>query len=137
LRQLARILPLLILAACAPMTDPSMGTPMSGEAFSQLAGRVFSFRLPYGGLAEAQFQPDGTAVYSGRRLNGIGRWRPWEKGYCAYYPWLGAGVGLRPPFSGKVDAEGYHCYEVRAEDGYYVLFQRDGVYAGTLVPVPG
>jgi len=26
---------------------------------------------------------------------------------------------------------------LRAEDGYYVLFQRDGVYAGALIPVPG
>jgi hypothetical protein len=25
---------------------------------------------------------------------------------------------------------------VRAQDGYFVLFQRDGVYAGTLIPVP-
>ena len=59
------------------------------------------------------------------------------KGYCAYYPWLGTGPGLRPPFSGKVEHDGYHCYEVRAESGYFVLFQPDGVYAGTLVPVPG
>ena len=70
-------------------------------------------------------------------IDGIGRWRPWEKGYCAYYPWLGSGPGLRPPFSGKVEHDGYRCYEVRAESGYFVLFQRDGVYAGTLVPVPG
>ena len=128
---------LLPLAACGPQTDPSMGTPVTGDRFEQeLAGELFAFRLPYGGQAEAQFQPDGTAVYSGRKLNGIGRWRPWEKGYCAYYPWLGAGRGLRPPFSGSVDTEGYHCYDDRAEDGYFVLFQRDGVYAGTLVPVP-
>ena len=84
-----------------------------------------------------QFQPDGTAVYRGRVIDGIGRWRPWEKGYCAYYPWLGAGPGLKPPFSGKVEHDGYRCYEVRAESGYYVLFQSDGVYVGTLVPVDG
>ena len=93
--------------------------------------------LPHGEQAEAQFQPDGTAVYSGRAFDGIGRWRPWEKGYCAYYPWLGNGPGLRPPFSGRVEHDGYRCYEVRAESGYFVLFQPDGVYAGTLVPVPG
>ncbi len=128
---------LLLLPACAPLTEPSQGTPVSGAEFArEISGGVFSFRLPYGGFAQAQFQPDGTAVYSGRRLNGIGRWRSWEKGYCAYYPWLGAGSGLRPPFSGQVEADGYHCYVVRAEDGYFVVFQRDGVYAGTLVPVP-
>jgi hypothetical protein len=96
-----------------------------------------SFRLPGARLAQAQFQPDGTAVYSGEDLNGIGRWRPWDKGYCAYYPWLGGGVALRPPFSGLVESDGYRCYEVRAESGYYVLFQPDGTYVGTLVPVPG
>ena len=132
------LLALLLLAGCGQVTSPDMGTPVSGAQFDQeLAGRVFSFRLPDGELAEAQFQPDGTAVYSGRRLNGIGRWKSWENGYCAYYPWLGTGPGLRPPFSGTVGRDGYHCYDVRATDGYFVIFQRDGVFAGTLIPVPG
>ena len=127
----------LLLGACAPMTDASMGTPVSGAQFQEeVVGKVLSFRLPHGGQDEAQFQPDGTAVYSGRVIDGIGRWRPWANGYCAYYPWLGNGVGLRPPFSGKIEDDGYRCYEVRAESGYYVLFQQDGVYAGTLIPVP-
>ena len=43
-------------------------------------------------LAQAQFQPDGTAVYSGGRWTGWA-WRPWNKGYCAYYPWVGGGPG--------------------------------------------
>jgi hypothetical protein len=130
---------LFLLAACASSPTRTMGTAMSGEEFErQVAGQVLSFRLPGpGGLDEVQFMPDGTAIYRGRLADGIGRWRPWTHGYCAYYPWLGAGVGLRPPFSGHVEHDGYHCYEVRVEDGYYVLFQRDGVYAGTLVPVPG
>ena len=128
----------LLVTACASMTDPSMGTPVSGPQFKdEIAGQVLSFRLPHGGLAQAQFQPDGTAVYSGQAFDGIGRWRPWENGYCAYYPWLGNSPGLRPPFSGKVEDDGYRCYVVRAESGYFVLFQPDGVYAGTLVPVPG
>ena len=133
------ILPLALLAAaCAPTFDPSMGMPVSGAQFQdEIVGRVLSFRVPHGRLAQAQFQPDGTAVYSGRALDGIGRWRRWEKGYCAYYPWLGGGHGLRPPFSGRVEQDGYRCYEVRAENGYFVLFQPGGVYAGTLVPVPG
>ena len=79
----------------------------------------------------------GPVAGRGQAFDGIGRWRPWEKGYCAYYPWLGSGPGLRPPFSGRVEHDGYRCYEVRAESGYFVLFQPDGVYAGTLVPVPG
>ena len=128
----------LLVTACASMTDPSMGTPVSGPQFKdEIAGQVLSFRLPHGGLAEAQFQPDGTAVYSGQVFDGIGRWRSWDRGYCAYYPWLGNGPGLRPQFSGRVEHDGYRCYEVRAESGYFVLFQPDGVYAGTLVPVPG
>ena len=128
----------LLLGACAPMTDPSMGQPLSGRAFeAEVVGRVLSFRMPHGGQGEVQFQPEGTAVYSGPAVDGIGRWRPWEKGYCAYYPWLGDGPGLRPPFSARVERDGYRCYEVRAEDGYYVLFQHDGVYAGTLIPVEG
>ena len=81
--------------------------------------------------------PDGTAVYSGRALNGIGRWRPWMDGYCAYYPWIGGGPALRPPFSGSVESDGYRCYAVRAEGGYYVLFQPDGTFVGTLVPLSG
>lgn len=130
---------LLLLAACTPTPTPTMGTPVSGKEFEQrIVGQVLSFRLPGpGSLDQAQFLPDGTAIYQGQFVNGIGRWRPWEHGYCAYYPWLGSGVGLRPPFSGRLEHDGYHCYELRAEDGYYVLFQRDGVYAGTLIPVPG
>jgi hypothetical protein len=125
-----------LLAACAPAPTASMGAPVSGSRFEEeMVGRVMSFRLPRQELAEAQFQPDGTAVFRGEHLDGIGRWRPWAKGYCAYYPWLGAGPGLRPPFGGRAEPDGYHCYEVRAEDGYFVVFQRDGVYAGTLVPV--
>jgi hypothetical protein len=131
-------LSLILLSACAPMTSPTMGAPVSGERFErEVAGQVMSFRLPRAQLAEAQFQPDGTAVYSGRALNGIGRWRPWKDGYCAYYPWLGASPALRPPFSGPVERDGYRCYAVRAESGYYVLFQPDGTYVGTLVPVSG
>lgn len=130
---------LLGAAACAPMPSPEMGTPVSGAEFErQLVGQVLSFRLPApGSLDEAQFLSDGTVIYRGRYVNGIGRWRAWEHGYCAYYPWLGAGIDLRPPFSGRVERDGYHCYTVRADNGYFVLFQRDGVYAGTLVPVPG
>ena len=132
------VLVLTMLAACAPMTSPTMGTPVSGERFEhEIAGQVLSFRMPPNELAEAQFKPDGTAVYSGRFLNGIGRWRPWKDGYCAYYPWLGAGTALRPAFSGPVDAEGYHCYAVRALSGYFVVFQPDGTYVGTLMPVRG
>ena len=129
---------LFLLTACGCTLSPTMGTPVSGEEFeSQIVGQVFSFRLPgRGGLDQAQFMPDGTAVYQGEFIDGVGRWRPWTHGYCAYYPWLGAGVGLRPPFSGHVEHDGFHCYEVRAQDGYFVLFQRDGVYAGTLIPVP-
>jgi hypothetical protein len=120
------------------MTSSTMGTPVSGEQFErEIAGQVMSFRLLDAGLAEAQFQPDGTAVYSGRALNGIGRWRPWKNGYCAYYPWIGGRPALRPPFSGPVESDGYRCYAVRAESGYYVLFEPDGTYVGTLVPVSG
>mgnify|MGYP001451781423 CR=1 FL=1 len=126
----------VLLAACGPAPSASMGTPVSGARFEEeVVGKVMSFRLPRRGLAEAQFQPDGTAVFRGAYLDGTGRWRPWARGYCAYYPWLQAGPGLRPPFSGRVEPDGYHCYEVRAEDGSFVVFQRDGVYAGTLVPV--
>ena len=69
----------LLVTACASMTDPSMGTPVSGPQFKdEIAGQVLSFRLPHGGQAEAQFQPDGTAVYSGPRsmasaAGGLGR----------------------------------------------------------------
>jgi hypothetical protein len=132
------IVALVAMAACAPTPSPSMGSAVSGAQFEEeIVGQVLSFRLPDGGLAEAQFHPDGTAIYSGLEFDRIGRWRPWAKGYCAYYPSLGSGPGLRRPFSGKVEPDGYHCYEVRADDGYFVLFQRDGIYAGTLVPVPG
>lgn len=129
---------LALLVGCSQMTSPTMGTAVTGQDFErQVVGQVMSFRLPGSGqLNQAQFLPDGSAIYQGRVIDGIGRWRPWEHGYCAYYPWLGAGVGLRPPFSGKIDHEGYHCYEVRSESGYFVLFQTDGTYAGTLVPVP-
>ena len=132
------VLLLTMLAACAPMTSPTMGTPVSGELFErEIAGQVMSFRLPANERAQAQFQPDGTAVYSGGVLNGIGRWRPWKDGYCAYYPWLGGGYAMRPPFSGPVEEDGYRCYSVRAESGYFVVFQPDGTYVGTLVPVRG
>jgi hypothetical protein len=127
-----------LFSACTPTTSATMGTPVSGKAFERdIAGQVLSFRRPGERVAEAQFQPDGTVVYSGEAMNRIGRWRPWERGYCAYYPWLGSGLELRPPFSGPVESDGYRCYVVRAESDYYVLFQPDGTYVGTLVPVPG
>jgi hypothetical protein len=85
-----------------------------------------SFRLPDEMPVEAQFQPGGTAVYRGAGLDGVGRWWPWAKGYCAYYPWIGGG---------PVEPDGYRCYEVRAGDGYYALFRPDGVYVGALVPL--
>lgn len=125
-----------ILAGCGHVTSPTMGAPMTGKQFQdEVVGQVLSFRLADGRLAEAQFQPDGTAVYSGQFIDRLGRWRLWEHGYCAWYPSLGAGPGLKRPFSGPVDRDGYRCYKVRAVDGYYVLFQPDDVYVGTLMPV--
>ncbi len=71
----------LLLAGCAPMTDPSMGVPVTGAMFQEdIVGRVLTFRLPHGGLSEVQFQPDGTAVYSGpghrrhRPVAAVGEW---------------------------------------------------------------
>lgn len=131
------------LAGCGPTTSPVTGTAVDGEVFErEIVGRVMSFRLPggrpgAGRLAEAQFQPDGTAVYrgGGAAPDGIGRWRPWAKGYCALYPWIGRSSAERRPYAGPADADGYRCYVVRAGDGYYALFQPDGVFVGTLVPV--
>jgi hypothetical protein len=117
------------------MTSPSMGSPVSGGRFERsIAGRVMSFRLPDGALAEAKFQPGGV-VYRGAALDGVGRWRPWDKGYCAYYPLIGGGPALGQLVAGPVEPDGYRCYEVRAGDGYYALFRPDGVYVGALVPL--
>lgn len=124
------------LVGCASITSPTMGTAVTGQQFQdEVVGQVMSFRVADGRLAEAQFQPDGTAVYSGQFTDRVGRWKPWANGYCAYYPSLGAGPGLKRPFSGPVDEEGFRCYDVRAADGYYAVFQPDGVYVGTLIPV--
>ena len=129
-------LAMLALAGCAQMTSSTMGTPVTGAMFQdEVVGHVLSFRVAGGRLAEAQFQPDGTAVYSGDFIDRVGRWRPWPNGYCAYYPSLGAGPALTPPFSGPVETDGYRCYDVRATDGYWVVFQPDGTYVGTLVPI--
>jgi hypothetical protein len=117
------------LAGCSLMTGPkpAMGTAVSGEQFERkIAGQVFSFRLPDGVQTETQFQPGGTVVYRGAAFDGVGRWRPWEQGYCAYYPQIGGGPAAD---------DGYRCYEVRAADGYYALFRPDGVYVGALVPL--
>jgi hypothetical protein len=127
---------LACLAGCGPV--PTMGSPVSGGRFEEsMAGQVFSFRLPDGAQAEAQFQPGGTAVYRGgpAGLDGVGRWRPWDKGYCAFYPRIGSGPALGRLVAGPVAADGYRCYEVRAADGYYALFRPDGVYVGALVPL--
>jgi hypothetical protein len=129
---------LACLAGCGPATGPGMGTPVSGTRFEEsIAGRVFSFRLPDGAQAEVQFQPGGTAVYRGGPAGfaGVGRWRPWEKGYCAFYPRIGGGPALGRLVAGPVAADGHRCYEVRAADGYYALFRPDGVYVGALVPL--
>ncbi len=128
---------LACLAACGPMTGPGMGTAVSGEQFErEIAGQVFSFRLPDGVQTETQFQPGGTVVYRGAAaLDGVGRWRPWGKGYCAYYPRIGGGLALGRLVAGPVAADGDRCYEVRAADGYYALFRPDGVYVGALVPL--
>lgn len=124
------------LSGCGHITSPRMGTPVSGQQFEdEIVGQVMSFRVADGRLAEAQFQPGGTAVYSGQFIDRVGRWRTWAHGYCAWYPSLGNGPGLKRPFSGPVEPDGYRCYDVRASDGYYVVFQPDGVYVGTLVPV--
>ena len=74
-------------------------------------------------------------VYRGAALDGVGRWRPWDKGYCAYYPLIGGGPALEQLVAGPVEPDGYRCYEVRANDGYYALFRPDGVYVGALVPL--
>ncbi|HEX6015876.1 MAG TPA: hypothetical protein VFY87_29570 [Geminicoccaceae bacterium] len=125
------------LVGCGPAAGPGMGTPVSGRQFEEsIAGQAMSFRLPDGALAEVQFQPDGTAVYRGAAgLDGVGRWRPWGKGYCAYYPRIGGGPALGRLVAGPVAADGYCCYEVRAADGYHALFRPDGVYVGALVPL--
>ena len=128
---------LACLAGCGPMTGPGMGTAVSGERFErEIAGQVFSFRLPDGVQTETQFQPGGTVVYRGAAgLDGVGRWRPWGKGYCAYYPRIGGGPALGRLVAGPVEPDGYRCYEVRAADGYYTLFRPDGTYVGAPVPL--
>jgi hypothetical protein len=131
---------LACLAGCGPMTgpNPGMGTAVSGKKFEQeIVGQVFSFRLPDGVQTETQFQPDGTVVYRGAAaaLDGVGRWRPWAKGYCGYYPRIGRGPALGRLVAGPVERDGHHCYEVRAAGGYYTLFRPDGVYVGALVPL--
>jgi hypothetical protein len=129
---------LACLAGCGLMTgpNPGMGTPVSGKQFErEIAGQVVSFRLPDGVQTETQFQPGGTVVHRGAALDGIGRWRPWAKGYCAYYPQIGGGPALGQLVAGPVEPDGYRCYEVRANDGYYALFRPDGVYVGALVPL--
>ena len=127
---------LACLTGCGLMTGPEMGTAVSGGRFErEIAGQVFSFRLPDGVQTETQFQPGGTVVYRGAALDGVGRWRPWAKGYCAYYPQIGGGPALGRLVAGPVAADGYRCYEVRAADGYYALFRPDGVYVGALVPL--
>ena len=133
------IMPMLaLMSSCAPTTSSTMGTPVSGEVFEgDVVGQVMSFVLPVPGSRRPSSSPMAPRSTMGEALNGIGRWRQWDKGYCAYYPWLGSEPGLRPPFSGPVESDGYRCYVVRAESGYYVLFQPDGTYVGTLVPVPG
>lgn len=135
-----RWLPAFLLATatagCAGMISPDMGSPVTGERFErEIAGKVMSFKTPDNRLAEAQFQPGGTAVYSGDLMDGVGRWRAAPNGYCALYPWLGRTFAARPAFGGPPDAEGYRCYDVRAVDGYYVLFDPDGTYAATLAPI--
>ena len=116
---------LACLAGCGPA--PTMGRPVSGGRFEEsMAGQVFSFRLPDRAQAEVQFQPGGTMVYRGgpAGLDGVGRWRPWDKGYCAYYPRIGGGPALGRLVAGPV-----------AADGYYALFRPDGVYVSALVPL--
>src|SRR5918997_1482553 len=76
----------------------------------------------------------GTAVYRGAGLDGVGRWRPWGKGYCAFYPQIGGGPALGQLVAGPVEPDGYRCYEVRAAAGYHALFRPDGIYVGALVP---
>ena len=127
---------LACLAGCGSMTGPEMGSAVSGEQFErEIAGPAMSFRLPDGARAEAQFQPGVTAVYRGAGLDGVGRWRPWAKGYCAYYPQSGGGTALGQLVAGPVAADGYRCYEVRATAGYHALFRPDGTYVGALVPL--
>jgi hypothetical protein len=127
---------LACLAGCGLTTSPDMGNTVSGAQFERsVAGQAMSFRLPDGARAEAQFQPDGTAVYRGAALDGVGRWRPWDKGYCAYYPRIGGGPALGQLVAGPVAADGSRCYEVRAAADYYALFRPDGVYVGALVPL--
>jgi hypothetical protein len=129
---------LACLAGCGLMTGPSpeMGSAVSGEWFErEIAGQVFSFRLPDGVQTETRFQPDGTVVYRGAALDAVGRWRPWAKGYCARYPRIGGGPALGRLVAGPVEPDGHRCYEVRAAGGYYTLFRPDGVYVGALVPL--
>jgi hypothetical protein len=139
MRQILRPSALLAcLMGCGLMTgpNPGMGTAVSGEQFEQeIAGQVFSFRLPDGVQTETQFQPGGTVVYRGAALDGVGRWRSWGKGYCAFYPRIGGGPALGRLVAGPVEPDGHRCYEVRAADGYYALFRPDGVYVGALVPL--
>ena len=72
------------LVGCASITSPTMGTAVTGQQFQdEIVGQVMSFRVADGRLAEAQFQPDGTAVYSGQFIDRVGRWKPWANGYCA------------------------------------------------------
>lgn len=135
-QRIAGLLMVGAVAACADMISPDMGTAVSGEQFEhEIAGHVMSFKTPDNRLAEAQFQPGGTAVYSGDFMDGVGRWRASPKGYCALYPWLGRTAAARPAFGGPPDEEGYRCYDVRAVEGYYVLFDPDGTYAATLARV--
>ena len=68
-------------------------------------------------------------------LDWVGRWRPWDKGYCAYYPRIGGGPALGRLVAGPVEPDGHRCYEVRATAGYYALFRPDGTYVGALVPL--
>lgn len=113
-----------------------MGTPVSGARFErEIMGRVMSLRLADGRLVQAQYQPDGTAAYVGTPFRRSGRWRPWDKGFCALYPWIGASPAVSRTYGGSPDAEGYRCYAVRETDGYYVLFDQGGVYVATLSPL--
>lgn len=83
-----------------------MGTPVSGERFErEIMGRAMSLRLADGRLVQAQYQPDGTAAYIGTPFQRSGRWRPWDKGFCALYPWIGASPAVSRTYGGSPDAE--------------------------------